>query len=321
MRNGDIEGIDLPYTNVLWDWPGWSSPKRLGNRLDPFAPDFAANMEAANKETLIRGRNDPWILGWIFENENGWGYGTFDEMLGKDSDWPCKRAFISFLADHHDGDLTQVAETLGVAAESLDELADLPLDPQKISNELRGEFIRLASELYYRTLSELIKEYDPNHLFLGSALVFTGCPEWVEGSIPYVDVLSFNAYSHDASLHDGYNKYDKPRIIPEFGFSVLGRGLGGWDFAPDHKARGLVYRHFVEQVAAHPYIIGLGYFKAFDDFPDIGFQPAENFNMGVVNTCDQPYHEMVEQVKIANERVYDIRTGKAEPVTKEELGL
>jgi len=143
----------------------------------------------------------------------------------------------------------------------------------------------------------------------------------VEGSIDYVDALSFNAYSHDATLHDGYNKYDKPRIILEFGLSVFGRGLGGWDFAPDHKTRGLIYRHFVEQVAAHPYIIGLGYFKAFDDFPDIGFQPAENFNMGLVNICDQPYHEMVEQVKIANERAYDIRTGKAEPLTKEELGL
>ncbi len=48
---------------------------------------------------------------------------------------------------------------------------------------------------------------------------------------------------------------------------------------------------------------------------------SEGVKLGLINTCDQPYQEMLEQVKTANERAYDIRTGKVEPVTQEELGL
>ena len=77
----------------------------------------------------------------------------------------------------------------------------------------------------------------------------------------------------------------------------------------------------MEQLAANPCAVGIGWFQLSDNIADVGFQPVEYFNLGLINVCDQPYDELIREAKIANRRVFTIRSGQAKPLTKEELGL
>lgn len=318
----------VPYTLNIWMGSTWGKmgSARIdqaggGGSIDPFDPRFPAELEAEQADWVRKFKDDPWVIGWIFENENGWKYPTFNRMLQRTDDCPAKRSFLGFLRKRQGGTWARLAKKLGVSAESLDALAKLPIDAEHIQPSDRNDFIRLASKRYHRIISTFLRKHDPNHLYLGSAWGTMGCREWIEGSIDYVDAFSFNCYVPDPFIHKEYDKYDKPRIITEVGFSVYGRGLGGWGLCKDHRIRGLTYRYLVEHLAANPCAVGIGWFQLKDNIADVGFQPVEYFNLGLINVCDQPYDELVREAKTANQRVYVIRSGQAEPLTKEELGL
>jgi len=319
-RNGKSDPLRLPHTETVWLWKTWRKPRgRLGHAggggaIDPFDPTFAQDLEAEQKDWLTQNRNSPWIVGYIFENENGWTYETFSLLLKQKGDCAAKRAFVDLLRTRHGESLAVVNQALGTEAQSFAELAEMPIAPEKVSVELRSEFIRLASRRYYKTIHDVIREYDPNHLFLGSALSGVGCEEWAAGGIEYLDGLSFNCYSDDPALHARYDKYDKPRLLTEIGFAVFGRGMGGWGLCPSHRARGAKYRYLVENFAANPNVVGFGWFQCLDNFPDFSTGGGENYNLGLVNICDQPYGDLIDEMRKANRRVYDIRSGKAEPL-------
>jgi hypothetical protein len=325
---GRAAPICVPYTLTIWIWPTWGKmgSARIdqaggGGAIDPFDPSFAAVLEAEQADWVRRHKDDPWMIGWIFENENGWDYRTFDRMLQRTDHCPAKRTFLTFLKERQGGAWDQLAGRLGVSAESLDELAKLPIDSKRIRLEDRNDFIRLTSQRFYRIVSAFLRKHDPNHLYLGSAWGTLGCKEWIEGSLDYLDALSFNCYSEDPFLHKEYDQYDKPRLLTEMGFSVYGRGLGGWGLCKDQKTRGRKYRYLVENLAANPCTVGIGWFQLWDNISDVGFQPVEYFNLGLLDVCDQPYDEMIQEAKIANQRVVKIRTGQEKPASREALGL
>ena len=226
---------------------------------------------------------------------------------------------MDFLSKRYAGDLPKVNGMLATAAGSFAKLKDLPIDPAKVPAKDKSDFLRLASQRYYKTLREFIKRHDPNHMFLGSALSGGGSDEWAAGGVEFLDGFTFNSYSDDPTVHDRYDKYDKPRIIAEMGFAVFGRGLGGWGLSESHKARGLKYRYLVEQWAASPCTVGFGWFQCFDNFPDFATGGGENYNLGLLNICDQPYWDAIKLIRKTNRRLYDIRSGKIVPVTRQEL--
>ena len=76
--------------------------------------------------------------------------------------------------------------------------------------------------------------------------------------------------------------------------------------------RGLAYRHFVEQAASIPELIGVHYFQL-NDQPVLGRFDGENYQIGVVDVCQQPYRRFVEAMKQTHERMYDVRVGKVDP--------
>ena len=325
-RSGKSDPLRLPYTEVIWLWDTWgkAAPGRIGRAggggcIDPFDPSFAADLESKQKQWLIRNRDNPWIVGYVFENENGWKPGTLGLVLGRKSDCAAKRAFVEFIRKRHADDLSKVNRMLATDARSFAELTDRPIDLAKVPAKDKSGFLRLASRRYHKTLRDFIRRHDSNHLFLGSALSTVGCEEWVAGGIEFLDGMTFNSYSDDPTLHDRLDKYDKPRIITEMGFAVFGRGLGGWGLSKNHKARGRKYRYLVEHWAASPCTVGFGWFQCFDNFPDFATGGGENYNLGLLNICDQPYWDAIGQIRKANRRLYDIRAGKVAPVTRQEL--
>jgi hypothetical protein len=107
-----------------------------------------------------------------------------------------------------------------------------------------------------------------------------------------------------------------PVMIGEFHFGTPGRGLAaGLVQVKSLEERGVAYRYYVENTAAHPAIVGIHWFQWVDQ-PATGRMDGENYNTGFIDITDRPYDDLVEAMKHTNRRLLRIHSGKELPVTR-----
>ncbi len=318
--------LKVPYVWVLW--PG--ATRRIEVRFesgyapcDPFDPGFASAVEKGVQNDLRNMKDDPWLIGHTFENELGWNGNVVKEVGLRTDGLAAKEALVKFLEDRSEGDLAAINRKLGTQAQAWADLVKTPLDVGKLASGDVADFIRLASRTYFGQVREVIRRYDANHLFLGSSLTvdWRSSTEWDTGGAEFLDAISLDYYSSDAKWIQRFRSAGKPILLLEFSFSAPGRGLSGLNgFVPSQRHRGLHYRHYVENLAADPLMVGFGWFLCYDS-PVTGRPDGENFNQGLMNVCDQPYHEMIDEMKKTNARLYDLHAGQIKPVSRQELGM
>ena len=87
---------------------------------------------------------------------------------------------------------------------------------------------------------------------------------------------------------------DLPVMIGEFHFGALDAGptATGLEGVLTQKDRGIAYRFYCEQAAAHPNGVGCHWFQCYDQFT-LGRFDGENYNIGIFDICLQPYPETV----------------------------
>ncbi|TDD72676.1 hypothetical protein E1262_02130 [Jiangella aurantiaca] len=274
--------------------------------IDPFDPDFAAKLDHAFDAFGLRGfRDDRWLVGYFFENERGWNRDVVAAVVRRGADLPAKRAFVRHLADAYGDDLARVNATLGTSARSFRELADLAIDINRVPAHDVSGFITLAAKTYFREVRNAIQRHDPHHLFLGSSLVPTWrtSREWNVGGIEYLDAISFDWYSNDASVIRQYEIHDKPILNIEFSFCYPDRGLTSHNrsiTADSIAGRGEMFRDFVRAQALSPAFVGYAWFVHYDQAVTAKPGATEAFNMGLINQQDQPYHEMTDIMRATN---------------------
>ncbi|OJH38127.1 hypothetical protein [Cystobacter ferrugineus] len=319
--------IAFPYITVLK--PPANCPMcklTTWGAVDPFDPAWGPTLESSLKGTLENLKVEPRIIGHTFENERGWDRSVVLAVLKLDSTRPAKREFITFMLERHGGSTSLVAQKLGLPATSTrTQLENTPVTTTSGLDADISAFIVRASAKYHEVVRRVLEQYDPNHLYLGGSLVpnWRSSPEWVEGSVPFVDALSFDVYQKSPSWIEPYLVHDKPILLLEFSFSTYGRGLTAHSpstATPDQRSRGLHYRYYVEQLAARPQFIGCGFFLLYDQAVTHRSLPdGENFNMGLINQADQPYEAMIEEMKKTHQRVQAIHRGELAPVGTEIL--
>jgi hypothetical protein len=134
------------------------------------------------------------------------------------------------------------------------------------------------------------------------------------------DVYSQNIYAHvpdSKSLDRIYELTGRPMVIGEFHIGTPGRGMAaGLVQAADQEQRGVAYRYYVENAAAHPALIGTHWFQWLDE-PATGRMDGENYNIGFVDVTDRPYAELAAAAKQTHARLLDIHSGKEKPMTQE----
>ncbi|TDO35129.1 hypothetical protein EV643_12415 [Kribbella sp. VKM Ac-2527] len=271
--------------------------------IDPFDPEFAAKLD---RHFDIRSRNrDPWLIGYFFDNERGWDREVVAEVLRRDSSLPAKRAFVSYLSDAYDGDLTRVNDLLGTNANSFEALAGIAVEIARVPDSDIRNFITEASKAYYSEIQRAIRKQDPHHLFLGSALVpnWRSSVEWIVGGRDHLDAISLDVYTDDASYLTGYEQYDKPVLNLEYSFNTSDRGLRAINAAARAGTvaeRGAKYQAFVEAQAASPVFVGSGWFVYYDQAVTGRPGDGESYNFGLLNQQDQPYTEMTDVMRDAN---------------------
>jgi hypothetical protein len=100
---------------------------------------------------------------------------------------------------------------------------------------------------------------------------------------------------------------------------VAERGLApGLVQSKNQEERGVAYRYYVEQAAAHPSVIGTHWFQWWDQ-PPTGRFDGENYNIGFVDVTDRPYRELIDAARETHKRIPDIHSGRIPPVNRRAL--
>ena len=278
------------YIVMLRGW-GIDNSAYLG-LPDVFADDYVKRVDAAAAEQCGPHKDDPWLLGYFIANEPPWPGRESDIvaaiLAGPAS--PIQAEAKKFLAE---GDTTQ----------------------------RRRDFVNMAVERFVEITSAALKKHDPNHLNLGLRFGTRPTAAMLRAS-RHFDVFSMNSYGEEvnrANVEAAYRITEKPIVIGEFHFGTPGRGLAaGLVQTKNQEERGVAYRYYVENAAAHPAIIGVHWFEWLDE-PNTGRFDGENYNIGMIDVTDRPYAEFVDAMKTTHARVLTVHNGQEPPVTRKAL--
>lgn len=266
---------------------GWGMGQGYLGMPDVYSDEWVKLVDKEAQEQCAPRKNDPWLLGYFVANEPPWE--------GRES------LVVDIILDRPPSAIQREAKAFLAAG-------DTP--------ERRKQFIYKAFNRFLEVINAAIKRHDPNHLNLG--LRFGGgVPpiEMLEASKAF-DVYSMNVYATNVNqkvLDRIYEVTGRPIIVGEFHFGVPERGLAaGLVQVRDQAERGLAYRYYVEQAAAHPAFIGSSWFQWVDQ-PSLGRMDGENYNIGLVDVMDRPYPEMIEAMKTTHKRLQAVHSGKVAP--------
>jgi hypothetical protein len=324
--------------NSVANWSDWRAASQAGfpyvrplddtfarSRLvyrsfpDVFHPDFdldAADYARQMEETC----DDPALIGYFLMNEPTWGFSSemvAEGMLYNTPQCASRRALAEFLRERHGSD-AELSAAWGLDA-SFARVAEgewtVRLTPAARA-DIEAFSTRMV-EKYFATLSTACKQVDPNHLNLG-ARYYTLPPEWVSKGMRGFDVFSINCYKAEVPAEDLRRIHETlglPTLIGEWHFGALDAGLpgSGIGHVRDQAARGQALRSYVEKAAAIPWCVGVHYFTLYDQSA-VGRFDGENYNIGLLDICHQPYEPLVQAARRTHERLYPLAAGELEPV-------
>ena len=170
-----------------------------------------------------------------------------------------------------------------------------------------------VAERYFATVSRVVHEELPNHLYLGCRIAW-GEEFIYRAAARHCDVVSVNYYARWPNCDLPGGSVDKPMIIGEFHFGALDRGMFhcGLVLAESQAERAKCYRDFVSDCLDHPRMIGAHWFE-WKDEPLTGRTDGENYQIGFLTITDTPYPEIVEASREVASGMYERRYGKAFP--------
>jgi hypothetical protein len=286
---------------------------------DPFDESFRASLATSLHQQQGISTDDPWCIGYFVDNELSWGNEDFlaRSVLQSPAGQAAKQEFQSQLRKRYLG-VAQLNEAWGSNYGSWDDFLNTREVPQSdgLENDLKAFNLEIARN-YHRVIREEIKEAAPNKLYLGSRMALHAYPdesneqEWlVQVAAQFCDVVSFNRYRFTCLELDLPNGIDKPVIIGEFHFGALDRGMlhTGLRSTYDQDERAELYQFYVEQALANPYLVGTHWFQM-NDQVTTGRRDGENYQIGFLDICDNPYPETIEASRTVGEQLYRLRAG------------
>ncbi|HUU26620.1 MAG TPA: hypothetical protein VM123_02305 [archaeon] len=313
--------LGLPYVIPMRGFP--TTEKKLYRDFpDVFDPAYEerAGMFAGQ---LKEYSDDPLLIGYFLANEPQWAFGNLypaSEMLESGEPSASRTKLAGWLKERYKNDIQAFSKSWGREFSSFEQLEQGALrHADSFSDQAREdlrEFSALMVEQYLKPVNEAVRRVDKNHLNLGIRWAGLGSEFcYLTGS--YCDVFSVNMYRmlpDSAAISEVTRRTGKPVLIGEYHFGAVDRGLlsTGLRGVASQTDRGTAYRAYVETGAALPQLVGAHFF-IWNDQPVLGRYDGENFNIGLVDACNTPYREMVEAMRLTNERIYLVASGKEKP--------
>ena len=303
-----------PFVGSIWIR---NTPKIEGSQgfwgkfHDVFDPRFQVAVRRS-VEAQKEDAQDPWVIGYFVDNEMSWGalgslaVGT----LRSPASQAAKQVFIQDLKAKYTKieALNKVWETNHNSWEALLESTTAP-NAKKAEVDLLAFYEKIALT-YFKTVSEELKRVSPNHNYLGCRFAWANNDIVISSAAKYMDIISFNKYEYSVADIDLPKGVDKPIMIGEFHFGALDRGSFhiGIKEAKDQAERGQMYQDYIQGALRNPYIVGAHWFQYLDE-SNTGRFDGENYNVGFVDVCDNPYPELIEKVQETTYTMYEYREG------------
>ena len=301
-----------PYTETLniTAQPIRGSEGYWGQFVDPFDPQFRETIKASSERAARTTGNDPWCIGYFVQNEISWGSETSLALaaLMSPADQPAKNAVIDHLKEKYDS-----IEKLNAAWQSKYASWDTMRQSTEKPNEkaARNDLLdcyRLIADQYFRVIKSELQNACPNKLYLGCRFAWGNDIATVVAA-DYCDVISFNKYQYSLATFDLPKGIDKPCLIGEFHFGALDRGMFHTGLCPveSQDARAAAYEKYVASALENPYLVGTHWFQYMDQ-ATTGRGDGENYQIGLVTSCDSPYPETIAAVRKIGRQMYELRS-------------
>jgi hypothetical protein len=270
-------------------------------------------------QVLADTKDDPALIGYFMMNEPQWAFSSelpAVGMLFNSESGATRSALKDFLAEKYQND-TNLSNAWEMDV-SLGQLEKGKWSQRFTGNALEDleAFSQIMAEKYFSRLSEVCRQFDPNHLNLG--IRYAGVPpRWAVKGMQSFDVFSMNNYREKVPFEETKEIHDMlnmPVIIGEWHFGALDVGLpsSGIGHVHTQEDRGKAYRVYIEDAAANPYCIGTHWFTLYDQSA-LGRFDGENYQIGFLDICNRPHEPICNAAIISHENIYDIASGNMEP--------
>jgi hypothetical protein len=317
---GFARSARLPWVLPMDGFPG-TKVTIFRDFPDVFSPEYEKNA-AAFAHQMQPLREDRFLVGYFLRNEPEWafirGLVIAEELLETGFPTQSREALIRFLSERYRGEVALLNVAWNTRFPSFDGLRAPLLKASRLSPSAAEDlhaFSRIMIDRYVRVPSQAVRRVDPHHLNLGMRWGILSSDDIMAGCDSF-DVFSINCYDEDPgdALETAGSLSNLPVMIGEFHFGSLDRGLSatGIRGAADQTERGRAYRHYVEKAAASPYCVGTHYFQ-YNEQPALGRFDGENYDIGLVDVCQTPLRELVEQARECHAGLYRIAAGEEAP--------
>jgi len=183
---------------------------------------------------------------------------------------------------------------------------------QQITDQHREEFLSFVSNRYFSIVTNAIKKYDKNHMYLGCRFYAAekNIASFMKTAGKYLDVVTINYYGSwtpiKKQLDNWANWTGKPFMITEFYTKGEDSGLAntsgaGW-IVKTQEDRGKAYQNFCLALLESKSCVGWHWFKYQDNDPTQEDAEPSNIdaNKGFIDNYYNIYKPMAEKMRQLN---------------------
>lgn len=278
----------------------------VGGVMPVFDPAFAEFSDERAKEVVTPYADNPYVYGWMSDNELHCEQKLLDAYLMADNSNP-------WFAYSYATAWTFLCTVTGKQT----------VDVSDVTDEHRLLFRGMIYNKYLKTVSCAVKKYAPNHMFMGSRFL-PGCyrDEYVQRVAgKWCDVISLNyygAWTPESELMQNIQKWSgTPFIITEWyakGMDVqkkeprLTNESGAGFTVRTQKDRGYFYHNYTLKLMECKGCAGFDWFKMWDNDPDNlkADLSNRNSNKGIYDNDYNVYEELADEMRTVNNNCYKL---------------
>ncbi len=273
-------------------------------KMDVYSPEWQTYVDSVfSRVTQLR--ENKYLLGYFVDNEGGWGNLKLPENLPQNAF--LRQIWKEYLTDNY----TSISEYNLRYSTQFSSWEDLVAsnNSDNISQEEIIQLEKLYTERYFRIISETLKKYDPNHLYLGCRFTRKLKPNYIlQIAGKYCDAISVNVYSYEPikeEMDAWHQMTGKPILIGEHQAALNSpRQLPlRWQTFTEEE-RFDYFVNYVKVWASMPYSLGCHWYQYADQDITGRVSNGENQIIGFVDITDQPYTKMIEAVQFNSQNMY-----------------
>jgi len=264
--------------------------------FDPMFKVFADNTAKSLAATF---KDDPYFLGYMSDNELPISTLMLDNSITLDPE--NGRSVYTYAVSH--------AWLRAMTGKEIVSKSD-------ITDELRSKYCEFVYDWYFKVVTESIRKYDPNHLYLGCRFMYPGYTHecFIRAAGRWCDVLTMNYYfvweAEPETVKMWAEVSGRPFMITEFYLKGMDSGLpntagAGWS-GKTQKDRADYYSSYVLKLVESGQCVGWSWLQYWDNDPNNpkADPTSTNANKGIYNSKFEMYTTLTDRMREVNTCMY-----------------